>query len=212
MLKAVDGRFQECQIIRHQIPVAQVNACHARAIATGERLDGMPLIVDQIGFAGGELLPVAVFYRREQAVDIAAAALELETGEEVRLVGFIVERRQRDKQICRLEPEGLRQRVVALLVGRNLGQGLGQKCLHIRLCPDLVQVGRFPVGRGLARIRNGEKKQGVLRKVSHRFNGYRAAATGFLRVVNCQASGDHGEDDQYGQDSLHVRSNEAGAT
>ena len=91
----------------------------------------------------------------EERVHVRTGPLELKTGDDMRLIRFLVERRQRNEKISRLQAGDARERFSDIRVVRQPGKRLRQKCLHVRLGPDFIEVGRLPVGHRLLEVRYG---------------------------------------------------------
>ena len=139
----------------------------------------MALVIDQVRLAAGGVLTQFVLGGGEQRVHVGLVPLVLETRDEMRLVVFVVERGQRDEQVFRLQLRDAREGVVEPGVGGDEGKRFGEERLHVRLHPDFVEIGRFPVGHRLIEVRHRQQQERFLGQiVGGRRGGAAAAVTG----------------------------------
>ena len=138
VFKPVHRGLEQHEVVGNQVLIPQVNRSQRVSLSGIERLDRMPLVVNEVGLPGGKLLPQLVLRLVEQAVHVGLAPLEPKACHEVRLVVLLVQRRQRDEHSFRIERRHPCPGVGPFLVRSQLGERLGEKRLHLRLRPDLV--------------------------------------------------------------------------
>ena len=102
----------------------------------------------------------------------------------MRLIGFLVQGRQRDEEVFGVQFRYLREHCSEVCILGHFGERFGEKCLHVRLGPDFVEIGRFPVGDRSVQVRHRKQQKCLRWKEVDRRRGSRAAAAALLDKVN----------------------------
>ena len=153
-------------------------------LVEGDGLDGVPLVVDQVG-----LRRRVLFCGVRPSVGSRSAStsllVPLNWNPATTRGSLVLSSRavSATKRFVSPSLPAFVERVVQFGVRRQLRERFRQERLHVRLRPDFVKVGGLPIRAGLVQVGHRQQHQRVRRQVGHR-RSRTAAVRGLLDEIN----------------------------